>query len=136
MLNNRSLLLRVKRPAGASPAGRSGVRRWWADPATRPYLRALHEVLVAVKVNDGNLEEGSFRCDANVSIRPVGQEKFGTRAEIKNLNSFRFLALAIAAEIRRHVGLPVFAVGRIKTPAAPDSFINTTLFEKAAEARK
>ncbi len=65
------------------------------------YLRRLLEVLMFAGVNDGNLEEGSFRCDANVSIRPVGQEKLGTRTEIKNINSFRFVRKAIDYEINR-----------------------------------
>jgi aspartyl-tRNA(Asn)/glutamyl-tRNA(Gln) amidotransferase subunit B len=54
---------------------------------------------------DGNMQEGSFRCDANVSVRPVGQKEFGTRAEIKNLNSFRFLEEAIQYEVRRQIEL-------------------------------
>lgn len=65
------------------------------------YLRGLREILVFAGVNDGNLEEGSFRCDANVSIRPAGEEKLGTRVELKNINSFRFVEKAIAAEIER-----------------------------------
>lgn len=65
------------------------------------YLRKLREILIFAGVNDGNLEEGSFRCDANVSIRPVGQEKFGTRVELKNINSFRFVRRAIEFEIAR-----------------------------------
>ena len=65
------------------------------------YLKKLREVLMFVGVNDGNLEEGSFRCDANVSIRPVGTEKFGTRCELKNINSFRFVRKAIDYEISR-----------------------------------
>ena len=65
------------------------------------YLRALHHALVSLDVCDGNLEEGSFRCDANVSIRPVGAEKFGVRVEIKNLNSFRFVEDAIDYEAAR-----------------------------------
>ncbi|MEM1417613.1 MAG: Asp-tRNA(Asn)/Glu-tRNA(Gln) amidotransferase subunit GatB, partial [Myxococcota bacterium] len=65
------------------------------------YLRKLRDVLVFAGVNDGNLEEGSFRCDANVSIRPMGQEGFGTRVELKNINSFRFVRDAIAHETRR-----------------------------------
>ncbi len=66
------------------------------------YLRALRAVLVALGVCDGNLEEGSFRCDANVSIRPIGQEALGTRCELKNINSFRFVEQAIEVEILRH----------------------------------
>jgi aspartyl-tRNA(Asn)/glutamyl-tRNA(Gln) amidotransferase subunit B len=65
------------------------------------YLKALRDVLMFAGVNDGNLEEGSFRCDANVSIRPVGQEKFGTRVELKNINSFRFVRKAIDFEVAR-----------------------------------
>jgi aspartyl-tRNA(Asn)/glutamyl-tRNA(Gln) amidotransferase subunit B len=65
------------------------------------YLRTLREILVFIGVNDGNLEEGSFRCDANVSIRPAGETKLGTRVELKNINSFRFVEKAIAYEIER-----------------------------------
>jgi aspartyl-tRNA(Asn)/glutamyl-tRNA(Gln) amidotransferase subunit B len=65
------------------------------------YLRSLRDVLVFIGVNDGNLEEGSFRCDANVSIRPVGSQKLGTRVELKNINSFRFVQKAIDHEIAR-----------------------------------
>ena len=69
------------------------------------YLRALRDVLTFLGVNDGNLEEGSFRCDVNVSVRPIGQAEFGTRAEIKNVNSFRFVEKAIAYELARQVDL-------------------------------
>jgi len=65
------------------------------------YLRTLRDALVFLGVNDGNLEEGSFRCDANVSIRRAGEEKLGTRVELKNINSFKFVEKAIATEIRR-----------------------------------
>jgi aspartyl-tRNA(Asn)/glutamyl-tRNA(Gln) amidotransferase subunit B len=69
------------------------------------YLRALRDVLMFVGANDGNLEEGSFRCDANVSIRPVGSQTLGTRTELKNLNSFRFVQRAIDAEIARQTAV-------------------------------
>jgi len=69
------------------------------------YLSALKAVLLYAGVSDGNMEEGSLRCDANVSIRPRGQEAFGTRAEIKNLNSFRNVARAIDHEIARQTAL-------------------------------
>jgi aspartyl-tRNA(Asn)/glutamyl-tRNA(Gln) amidotransferase subunit B len=69
------------------------------------YLRQLHQIVVYLGVCDGNLEEGSFRCDANVSIRPRGQEAFGTRAELKNLNSFRFIKQAIEYEVTRQAEL-------------------------------
>ncbi len=65
------------------------------------YLRSLREILMFAGVNDGNLEEGSFRCDANVSIRPVGSKTLGTRTELKNINSFRFVRKAIDYEIAR-----------------------------------
>jgi aspartyl-tRNA(Asn)/glutamyl-tRNA(Gln) amidotransferase subunit B len=65
------------------------------------YLRALREILLFLEVNDGNLEEGSFRCDANVSIRPAGASELGARVELKNINSFRFVQKAIEHEIAR-----------------------------------
>jgi aspartyl-tRNA(Asn)/glutamyl-tRNA(Gln) amidotransferase subunit B len=65
------------------------------------YLRTLRDILVFLGINDGNLEEGSFRCDANVSIKPVGATKLGTRVELKNINSFKFVERAIATEIER-----------------------------------
>jgi aspartyl-tRNA(Asn)/glutamyl-tRNA(Gln) amidotransferase subunit B len=65
------------------------------------YLRKLHAIVRYIGVCNGNMEEGSFRCDANISLRPVGQEKFGTRTELKNLNSFRNVEKAIAYEIQR-----------------------------------
>lgn len=69
------------------------------------YLKRLHEILMFMGVNDGNLEQGSFRCDANVSVRKVGTEKLGTRVELKNINSFRFVAEAIDGEARRQINL-------------------------------
>ena len=65
------------------------------------YLKRLHEVLVYLEVCDGNMEEGSFRCDANVSLRPKGESAFGTRTELKNMNSFRNVQRAIEYEIKR-----------------------------------
>jgi aspartyl-tRNA(Asn)/glutamyl-tRNA(Gln) amidotransferase subunit B len=76
------------------------------------YLRTLRDVLVFAGVNDGNLEEGSFRCDANVSIRPVGESRLGTRVELKNINSFRFVDKAISYEIERQ-GAVLYAGGRV-----------------------
>ncbi|MEM5449021.1 MULTISPECIES: Asp-tRNA(Asn)/Glu-tRNA(Gln) amidotransferase subunit GatB [Paraburkholderia] len=69
------------------------------------YAKSLHTLVVWLGICDGNMQEGSFRCDANVSVRPVGQKEFGTRAEIKNLNSFRFLEEAIQYEVRRQIEL-------------------------------
>ncbi|MBU4370928.1 MAG: Asp-tRNA(Asn)/Glu-tRNA(Gln) amidotransferase subunit GatB, partial [Proteobacteria bacterium] len=65
------------------------------------YLRRLHEILVYLEICDGNMEEGSFRCDANISLRPRGTEPFGTRAELKNMNSFRNVQRALEYEIKR-----------------------------------
>ena len=69
------------------------------------YARALHALVVWLDICDGNMQEGSFRCDANVSVRPSGDARFGTRVEIKNLNSFRFLQQAIEHEIARQIEL-------------------------------
>jgi aspartyl-tRNA(Asn)/glutamyl-tRNA(Gln) amidotransferase subunit B len=77
------------------------------------YLKALRAILVYLGVNDGNLEEGSFRCDANVSIMPRGSTTLGTRCEIKNMNSFRFLRQAVEYEVRRQVEI-VESGGRVE----------------------
>lgn len=69
------------------------------------YAKALHSLVMWLGICDGNMQEGSFRCDANVSVRPVGQATFGTRCEIKNLNSFRFMEDAIHYEVRRQIAL-------------------------------
>jgi aspartyl-tRNA(Asn)/glutamyl-tRNA(Gln) amidotransferase subunit B len=69
------------------------------------YLKKMRDILVYLKVCDGNMEEGSLRCDANVSLRPIGQEKFGTRAELKNMNSFRNVEHAIDYEVKRQEAL-------------------------------
>jgi aspartyl-tRNA(Asn)/glutamyl-tRNA(Gln) amidotransferase subunit B len=67
------------------------------------YAKALHALVRWIGICDGNMQEGSFRCDANVSVRPMGTEQLGTRCEIKNLNSFRFLEKAIEFEVRRQI---------------------------------
>ena len=69
------------------------------------YARKIHALVQYLEICDGNMQEGSFRCDANVSVRPEGQEKLGTRAELKNINSFRFLERAINFEIERQIDL-------------------------------
>jgi len=69
------------------------------------YMKKIHSLVRYLEVCDGNMQEGSFRCDANVSVRPVGQEEFGTRAELKNLNSFRFVERAINIEIERQIDI-------------------------------
>lgn len=75
-----------------------------ADEAVA-YAKALHTLVTWLGVCDGNMQEGSFRCDANVSVRPKGQAQFGTRCEIKNLNSFKFLHAAIVYEAQRQIEL-------------------------------
>ncbi len=69
------------------------------------YMKKIHTLVRYLEICDGNMQEGSFRCDANVSVRPRGREKFGTRAEIKNLNSFRFVEKAINYEVSRQIDL-------------------------------
>jgi len=73
-----------------------------ADEAVA-YLKKLHQIVVYLGICDGNMEEGSFRCDANVSVMPVGSDTFGTRTETKNVNSFRFVKQAIEYEIERQI---------------------------------
>jgi aspartyl-tRNA(Asn)/glutamyl-tRNA(Gln) amidotransferase subunit B len=67
------------------------------------YLKKLHELVRYLEICDGNMQEGSFRCDANVSVRPRGEKKLGTRAELKNINSFRFVEKAIEFEVERQI---------------------------------
>ena len=69
------------------------------------YMKKVHTLVRYLEICDGNMQEGSFRCDANVSVRPKGSDKFGTRAEIKNLNSFRFVEKAINFEVERQIEL-------------------------------
>jgi len=69
------------------------------------YLTRLKELILYTGVSDCNMEEGSLRCDANISVRPRGQKEFGTKTEIKNVNSFRFIKQALEYEIERHVGI-------------------------------
>ena len=69
------------------------------------YAKKIHSLVQFIEICDGNMQEGSFRCDANVSVRPLGQETLGTRAEVKNVNSFRFLERAIDFEVERQIDL-------------------------------
>ncbi len=69
------------------------------------YMKKIHSIVRYLGISDGNMQEGSFRCDANVSVRPKGQQEFGTRTETKNLNSFRFVERAINFEIERQIGV-------------------------------
>ncbi len=86
------------------------------------YLRKLHAILKYIDVCDGNMEQGNFRCDANISLRPVGQKEFGIRAELKNLNSFKHVEKAISYEIDRQAyileaGRDVIQETRLWNPA-------------------
>ena len=76
------------------------------------YMRKIHELVQYLDICDGNMQEGSFRCDANVSIRPIGQEEYGTRTELKNINSFKFVEKAINIEVERQQDI-LEAGGRI-----------------------
>lgn len=69
------------------------------------YMRKIHDLVRYLEICDGNMQEGSFRCDANVSIRPKGQKEFGTRAELKNINSFKFVEKAINIEVERQIDI-------------------------------
>ena len=69
------------------------------------YMRTIHQLVRYLGICDGNMQEGSFRCDANVSVRPLGQQELGTRAELKNLNSFRYIEKAIEFEVERQIDL-------------------------------
>ena len=69
------------------------------------YMKKIHSLVQYLGICDGNMQEGSFRCDANVSVRPKGQEEYGTRAELKNINSFRFVEKAINHEVERQIEL-------------------------------
>ena len=69
------------------------------------YLRKLHSLVRYIEICDGNMQEGSFRCDANISVRPSGQKELGTRAELKNINSFRFVERALEYEVERQIDL-------------------------------
>jgi aspartyl-tRNA(Asn)/glutamyl-tRNA(Gln) amidotransferase subunit B len=74
-------------------------------PEAYAYLTTLRQILLYTGVSDGNMEEGSLRCDANVSVHPRGSDEFGTKVEVKNLNSFRYLQKALEYEIERHIGV-------------------------------
>jgi len=69
------------------------------------YMRKIHELVQYLDISDGNMQEGSFRCDANVSIRPKGQVEYGTRTELKNINSFKFVEKAINIEVERQIDI-------------------------------
>lgn len=97
------------------------------------YLRMLYAIVTALEICDGNLQEGNFRCDANVSVRPKGSDKLGTRVEIKNINSFRFVERAIEYEALRQVELLRSGGQVIQETRTFDSDKGVTLSMRAKE---
>ena len=81
------------------------------------YMKKMHTLVRYLEISDGNMQEGSFRCDANVSVRPAGTEKLGTRAEIKNLNSFRFVERAINFEVAKTLPVVEKVMAQAPMPA-------------------
>lgn len=97
------------------------------------YMKKIHSIVRYLKICDGNMQEGSFRCDANVSVRPKGQKKFGTRAELKNINSFRFVERAINYEVERQIDL-IEGGGKVRQETRLyDSDNNTTRSMRSKE---
>ncbi len=90
------------------------------------FMKKIHSLVQYLEICDGNMQEGSFRCDANVSVRPKGQKEFGTRAELKNINSFRFVERAINYEIERQIDLLEGGDKVIQETRLYDSDNNTT----------
>jgi len=97
------------------------------------FFSYLRELLMAIGVNDGNMEEGSLRCDANVSVRPTGETALGTKAEIKNLNSFRFLEEAIAFETERQIDVLESGGRVVQETRLWDSAAGTTVSMRSKE---
>ncbi|MEN9579036.1 MAG: hypothetical protein RJA70_2045 [Pseudomonadota bacterium] len=96
------------------------------------YMRAVRDILVAIGANDGNLEEGSLRCDVNISLRPLGQKEFGTRTELKNINSYRNVQRAVETEVNRQAAI-LDAGGKIVQETRgydPDRNVTRTLRSK------
>jgi len=97
------------------------------------YMKKLRGILRCLAVCDGNMEEGSLRCDANVSVRPFGQKEFGTRAEVKNINSFRFVEKALEYEIKRQVKIVEEGGRIIQETRLWDSTANVTQSMRSKE---
>lgn len=97
------------------------------------YLKTLRGLVRYLEICDGNMQEGSFRCDANVSVRPKGQEKLGTRAELKNLNSFRFIERAINIEVERQISLLENGEAVVQETRLYDSVKNITRSMRSKE---
>jgi len=97
------------------------------------YMRAVHAIVTTIGVCDGNLQEGNFRCDANVSVMPKGSKTYGTRAEIKNVNSFRFVEKAIEYEINRQIALVKSGGKVVQETRLYDSAQNKTFSMRSKE---
>ncbi len=97
------------------------------------YLKTLHALVTYLDICDGNMQEGSFRCDANVSVRKKGEEKFGTRAEIKNINSFRFVERAIEFEVERQIDVLESGGEVVQETRLFDASTNTTRSMRSKE---
>ena len=97
------------------------------------YLKTLHSLVKYLDICDGNMQEGSFRCDANVSVRPQGQEELGTRAEIKNVNSFKFVEKAIDFEVKRQISVIESGGKIVQETRLYDSVKNETRSMRAKE---
>lgn len=97
------------------------------------YLKKIHAILVFAGICDGNMEEGNFRCDVNLSVRPVGQKEFGTRTELKNLNSFRFIEKAIEFETARQIATVSSGGKVIQETRGWDSAASRTFSQRTKE---
>ena len=97
------------------------------------YMKKIHSIVRYLEISDGNMQEGSFRCDANVSIRPAGSDQLGTRTEIKNINSFRFVEQAISFEIERQIDLLESGQDIIQETRLYDSAKNETRSMRSKE---
>jgi aspartyl-tRNA(Asn)/glutamyl-tRNA(Gln) amidotransferase subunit B len=98
------------------------------------YLKTLHALVTYLGICDGNMQEGSFRCDANVSVRPKGSTTFGTRSEIKNVNSFRYVEKAIQYEVQRHIEILEQGGSIAQETRLYDATTNTTRSMRSKEA--
>lgn len=97
------------------------------------YLKTLHTLVRHLEISDGNMQEGSFRCDVNISLRPFGQKEFGTRAEIKNVNSFKFAQKAIEYEVERQAHLLDSGKEVVQETRLFDASTNTTRSMRSKE---
>ncbi len=97
------------------------------------YMRKLHNLVTYLGICDGNMQEGSFRCDANVSVRPMGQKELGTRTELKNINSFRFVEKGIKVEVSRQIEILESGGTVVQETRLYDSKSNTTRSMRSKE---